>query len=97
MNHAVAIGAQHRKVGGNVIGDRHPLLQRRDRLEMVGFNKAFANRAIALFKIEITGLANRAVEFFGLLGGGAVAFNLAVKSVFIALESILSMMTLATS
>ena len=46
------------------------------------FNKAFADGSITFFEIEVAGLAAGAVEFFGLLGRGAVAFNFTVKSVF---------------
>src|SRR5450631_195955 len=46
------------------------------------FDKAFADRAIALCKIEIAGLAACAVEFFGLFGRGRIALNFAMKRVF---------------
>ena len=49
---------------------------------MVGFDKAFADGAIAFFKIKITGLADRAVEFLGLLGRRAITLNFAVVGVF---------------
>lgn len=64
MNHAVTVGAQHRKIFSHVIRDRHPLLQRCYRLEMVGFDEALADRAVAFFKIEVASLADRTVEFF---------------------------------
>ena len=40
---------------------------------MVRFNKTFADGAIALFEIEVTGLAAEPMEFFGLLGRGGTA------------------------
>jgi hypothetical protein len=57
MDHAMAIGTQHRKVGRHIISDCDPLLEARNRLEMMSFDKTFADRAIARFKIKITGLA----------------------------------------
>lgn len=77
MDHAVAVGAQHRKVGRNIISDRHAFLQRRDRFEVVGFNKALADRAITFLKIEIANLADCAVEFLSLLHRRTIAFDFA--------------------
>jgi hypothetical protein len=51
MDHPVAIGAEHRKVGRHIISDRHPLLQRFNRPQVMRFNKAFADFAVALFKV----------------------------------------------
>ncbi len=52
----------------------------------MGFNKAFADFAIAFFKIEITGLAAEPMEFFGLLGRRWIAFHFTVKSIFAGLN-----------
>ena len=46
------------------------------------FNKALANRSIAFGKIKITGLADGAVEFFGLSGRGGIALDLPMEGVF---------------
>lgn len=42
----MTISAQHRKVRRHIISHHYPLLQRRDRLEVMGFNKALADDAI---------------------------------------------------
>ena len=44
MNHAMAIGAQHGKVRSDVVGDGDPLLQARNRLEMMRFDEARRER-----------------------------------------------------
>ena len=82
MNHAMAIGAQHRKVGRDIIGDGDALLQTRNRPQMMRLNKIFDDRAITFVKFEIASLATGAVEFLGLLGRGTVALHLAVIGIF---------------
>ena len=54
---------------------------------MMGFNKALADGAVTLFEIEVAGLAARAVEFFRLLGRGAVALNFAMEGIFAGLDN----------
>jgi hypothetical protein len=52
MNHAMAVGTQHRKVRGNVIVHGNALFERADRPEVMRFNKTLANRTIAFRDIK---------------------------------------------
>jgi hypothetical protein len=68
MNHAMAICAQHRKIGSDIVSHRDALLERTNRFEMMRFNKTLANGAIALWETKVTGLAARAMKFLRLFG-----------------------------
>jgi hypothetical protein len=82
MDHAMAVGTQHRKIRGNVIVHSDALFERADRLEVMRFNKTLTHRTIAFRKTEITGLAARAMKLLGLFDRGAVALNFAVIGIF---------------
>ena len=55
MDHAMAVGTQHRKIRGNVIVHGDALFERADGLEVMRLNKPLANRTIALRETEIAG------------------------------------------
>ena len=82
MNHAVAVRTQHRKIRGNIVSDCHPLRQTANRFEMMRFNKAVADSAIALRKTQITGLTARAMKFFSGPRRSTIALNFPVIGVF---------------
>jgi len=82
MNHAVAIRTQHSKIGSNIVGHRNALFEGTVRLEMMRFNKALADAAIALRKTEFTGLASRAMEFLGLFCRRPATLDFTVVCVF---------------
>ena len=60
MNHAMTVGAQDGKVLGNVVVHGDALFERTDWLQVMRFNKALTNRAIAFAKIKIAGMADGA-------------------------------------
>ena len=62
----MTVATQHRKIRDNVIVHGDALFERADGLEVMRFNKTLANRTIAFRKIEITGLAARAMKLLGL-------------------------------
>jgi len=65
MNHAMAIRTQDREVGFHIVGDGYALLERRDRLEVMRFDEARTDLAIACLKIEIAGLGGEALRTIG--------------------------------
>jgi hypothetical protein len=67
MDHAVAVGAQHRKVRRDVIPHWLSFLQSPNGLEVVRFDEPFSDWSLAFYKLQIASLTSGAVKLLGVL------------------------------